>query len=154
MEYLLQLFQQNRQNIISLLQEVGLEKANTIPPGFNNNIIWNAGHTLLAQQLLMYHFSKIPLLIPAEELMPKYGSGTVPDGKATQEDLDQLVSLLKSTSDKAVEDYNNGVFKTYGGYTSEYYKVTMNTIEEAIRFNTYHEGFHLGFMTALKTALE
>ena len=121
MKYPLQLFQQNRKNIIALLTEHSLEQVNTIPPGFNNNLIWNAGHLLLSQQFLMYHFSDLPLLVPAEEMMPKYGSDTVPDGNAMQQELDQLLEFLHHTTQKAIEDYSNGVFKTYQSYTSEYF---------------------------------
>ncbi len=154
MRYLLQIFQQNRENVIRLLEEHSLEQVNTIPPGFNNNLIWNAGHLLLSQQFLMYHFSDLPLLEPVREYVPKYGSGTTPDGQATQADLEQMIDLLRSTSRQAIEDYNSGLFKTYQPYTSKYFGITMNNIEEAIHFNTYHEGFHFGYMGAIKTAMK
>lgn len=153
MQYLLQLFQQNRKNIIHLLESHSLDQINAIPVGFNNNLIWNAGHALLAQQFLVYHFSGVPVLFPLDDFVPKYGSDTVPDGKASQEDVDQLIGLLKSTSDKMVEDYQNDVFKSYSPYSSEYFGISMNNIEEAIQFNTYHEGFHFGCMSKIKMAI-
>ena len=123
MQYLLQIFQQNRKSVIALLEKNSLEQINAIPLGFNNNLIWNAGHLLLSQQFLMYHFSDLPLLVPTGEFMPKYGSNTVPDGQAAQADLEQLIDLLRTTSNKAVEDYDSGLFKTYKPYTSEYFGV-------------------------------
>ncbi|MEL7343170.1 MAG: DinB family protein, partial [Bacteroidota bacterium] len=128
MQYLLQLFQQNRRNIIQLLENSSLEEVNAIPTGFNNNLIWNAGHALLSQQFLMYHAAGLPLHIPAAEVMPKYASGTLPDGQATQEDLDQLLEWLKHTAEKAVTDYQAGSFQTYTEYTSEYFGVSMKNI--------------------------
>lgn len=154
MNHLLQVFQQNRKSVINLLEKHSLDQINAIPPEFNNNLIWNAGHLLLAQQYLMYHFSELPLLVPIEELAPKYNSGTLPDGQATQVDVNQLIELLRRTSDQAVQDYNKGIFKKYNPYTSEYFGITMNNIEEAIHFNTYHEGFHFGYMSAIKMALK
>ena len=154
MNHLLQVFQQNRKNVIKLLEEHSLEQVNAIPPGFNNNLIWNAGHLLLAQQYLMYYSSKLPLSVPVEEFGPKYNSGTKPDGQAAQSDLDQVIELLQTTSAKAVEDYHKGIFKTYNPYTSEYFGVSMKNIDEAIHFNTYHEAFHFGYMSAIGMALK
>lgn len=153
MEHILHTFEQNRKNILTLLGEHSLEQVNTIPPGFNNNIIWNAGHLLLGQQLLLYYFSDLPMLDFVQEFTPRYGSGTIPDGKAAQSELDLIIDTLGSSAEKVIDDYNSGVFKTYKGYTSEYFGISMQNIEEAIYFNTYHEGFHFGFMSALKTAL-
>lgn len=151
--YSLQLFQQTRNHIVNLLKEHSLEQLNTIPTGLNNNLIWNAGHLLLAQQFIMYHFSGVPLLVPAQEFMPKYASDTNPDGKSTQEEVDQIIELLETTSQKAIEDYQNKVFNEYTSYTSEYFGTTMENIDEAIQFNTLHEGFHFGSMMKIKSAL-
>ena len=151
--HILHTFDQNRKNILALLEEHTLEQVNTIPPGFNNNIIWNAGHLLLSQQFLLYHFSDLPMLDFVQEYTPKYGSGTIPDGGAAQSELDLIMDTLDSSTKKVIDDYNSGLFKTYNAYTSEYFGITVQNIEEAIYFNTYHEGFHFGFMSALKTAL-
>lgn len=153
MQYLLQTFRQNRDNVINLLKRHTLEEVNTIPPDMNNNLIWNAGHLLLAQQILMYLFSDLSPHIPLEAYMPKYVSNTRPDGQATQAELDELLVMLDRTADQAIDDYRNGIFTTYQAYTSDYFGMSMNNIEEAIHFNTCHEGFHFGYMSAIATAL-
>lgn len=154
MQYLLQLFQQNRKNIISILEAHNLEQVNAIPSGFNNNLIWHAGHLLVGQQALIYMFSGLAPQVPLEDWFPKYGTGSAPDGNATQEDLDQIIDFLKTTSTKTVEDYHAGAFKTYKLYASEYFGVSMNNIEEAIHFNTFHEGVHYGWMASIQAALK
>ena len=154
MLHILHTFEQNRKNILSILDTHSLELLNTIPAGFNNNIIWNAGHLLVSQQFLLYHFSDLPLPDFVSVLAPKYGADTIPDGMASQSELDLIKNNLKSTTEKVIDDYNNGVFKTYNEYSSKYFGVSMQNIEEAIHFNTYHEGFHFGFMSAIKVALK
>ena len=44
----------SRKIISQLLQDFTLEQLNTIPEGFNNNIIWNIGHIVVVQQMLVY----------------------------------------------------------------------------------------------------
>jgi hypothetical protein len=149
MQQILDIFEQNRKNILSLIGELTLEEVNTIPFGFNNNIIWNAGHLLLSQQFLLYHLSDLPMMDFTKEYIPKFGVGTIPDGNASQSEFDFLINALVTSNKKVIEDYNKGIFKTYSPYTSEYFGVTIQNIEEAIHFNTYHEGFHFGFMKAI-----
>ncbi len=153
MRYTLNLFLQNRENMISLLKSQSLEEVNAIPLGSNNNMIWNAGHALISQQFLMYHFSNIPLLLAADEWVPSYAAGSTPDGNATSQELDRVLDALANTSQRAVLDYNNDLFESYQGYTSKYFGITMNTIEEAVHFNMMHEAFHFGCMVAIRNAL-
>ena len=50
--------------------------------------------------------------------------------------------------EKLEEDYNNGIFKNYSEYTTSV-NITLNSIEDGIVFNTYHEGVHLGIILQL-----
>jgi hypothetical protein len=153
MEQILRTFEQNRKNVITLLQNHSLDQLNVIPTGFNNNIIWNAGHLLVAQQFVLYHFSNLPMPDFVQQLAPKYGSGTRPDGNAGQAELDLIIDELRLSTQQVINDFNDGLFRTYQSYTSEYFNITMNNIEEAIHFDTYHEAFHFGFMNAIKTCI-
>lgn len=151
---ILSTFEQNRKNIIGLLQNHGLGQVNSIPSGCHNNLIWNAGHLLVSQQFLLYHFSSLPMPEFVQQLAPKYGSGSTPDGNASQSELDMIISQLNLTAKQVIKDFNDGLFSTYKSYTSEYFGITMNNIEQAIYFNTYHEAFHFGFMSAIKVYLK
>ncbi len=153
MQPVLHAFKQNRKNIVSLLGEHTLGQVNTIPPGFNNNLLWNAGHLLLSHHFLFYHFSGLPMPDFVQTLGPKYGAGTIPDGKASQAEFDLILDHLNKSTQQLIDDYNNGSFKTYKQYTSEYFGITMQNIEEAIQFTIYHEAFHFGFMSAIKLGL-
>ena len=63
-----------------------------------------------------------------------------------------IKSLLLSTIEQTKVDYENGVFKNYTPYTTSL-DVTLTTIEEAMSFNTFHEGIHLGYILAMKNSL-
>lgn len=143
--------QQNRVLLSKFLDKFSLEQLNTVPKGFKNSIFWNIAHTVVTQQLLTYGLSGQPLLIQ-DQLVAHYKKGTVTVHKANKKELEELKSLLLTTLEQTKIDYDNGCFKNFTPYTTSL-KVTLSTIEEAIRFNVFHEGIHLGYILAMKNYL-
>lgn len=141
----------NRALFKMFLENLTLEQLNTVPKGFNNNIFWNIAHTVVTQQLLVYKLSGIPMLLE-EEFVDRYKKGTKTEHKATQVEVDELKTLLFSTIEKTKEDYANNVFKTYTEYTVST-KSTLTSTADAIAFNNFHEGIHLGYILAQKRTL-
>ena len=129
--------QQNRVLLSKFLDKFSLEQLNTVPKGFKNSIFWNIAHTVVTQQLLTYGLSGQPLLIQ-DQLVAHYKKGTVTVHKANEKELEELKSLLLSTLEQTKIDYDNGYFKNFTPYTTSL-KVTLSTIEEAIRFNVFHD---------------
>jgi len=125
-----------------------LSQLNKIPQGFNNNLIWNIGHVVVSQQLLVYKGSGVEALIK-DELIARYARGSKPERDVTQAEADEIKSLMFSLVDKTETDYNNGIFTTYNARMSEM-GFSLQTTEDAIAFNNHHEGIHLGIMLQLK----
>lgn len=130
------------------LESYTLEQLNKIPQGFNNNLIWNIGHIVVSQQILVYGGAGLPMNV-SEELLAKYRRGSKPEADATQEEVNEIKNLLFSTIEKTEDDYKNGVFTTYNARKSEL-GFELSSVEDAITFNNYHEGIHLGIMMQLK----
>ncbi len=86
------------------------------------------------------------------EMVEKYRKGTKTEHFTSQEEVDTVKELLFSTVEKMEEDYNNKLFKTYTEYTVTT-KSTLTNVEDAIAFNNFHEGIHLGYILALKKSL-
>jgi len=143
--------QQNRVLLSKFLDKFSLEQLNTVPKGFKNSIFWNIAHTVVTQQLLTYGLSGQPLLIQ-DQLVAHYKKGTVTVHKANKKELEELKSLLLTTLEQTKIDYDNGCFKNFTPYTTSL-KVTLSTIEEAIRFNVFHEVIPLGYILAMKNCL-
>ena len=143
--------QQNRVLLSKFLDKFSLEQLNTVPKGFKNSIFWNIAHTVVTQQLLTYGLSGQPFLIQ-DQLVAHYKKGTVTVHKANKKELEEIKSLLLTTLEQTKIDYDNGCFKNFTPYTTSL-KVTLSTIEEAIRFNVFHEGIHLGYILAMKNCL-
>ena len=135
------------------LENLSLNDLNTIPKGYNNNIIWNIGHIIVTEQLLVYKLSGLPMQV-SEELISKYMKGTKPEGNVTQEEVDDIKGLLFSTIQQTKTDYNNGKFTDFQEYVLSTTGNTLTKVEEAISFNLFHEGIHFGYIMALVKALK
>ncbi len=147
MKYQFEILKTTRVNIVKLLEGLTLAQVNTIPEGFRNNILWNAGHNVVVQGMLCYGLSGNAL--PFSDVMrDKYKKGTVPSA-FSQADLDAVLELLVTLPIKMEEDYNSGVFNEYKPYETSY-GITLSTIEEAISFNNLHDGLHFGYMMAIR----
>ena len=151
MNFAFEIIHKNRKILYTFLKEAPLEYLNKIPEGFNNNIFWNIAHVVVTQELLVYNLSGLPMIV-SDNLVSKYRKGTSPESNATQEQVDELKTLLFSTYERLVDDYEKGVFKDYSPYTTST-NTTINNLEEAINFNLFHEGIHLGYVLALKRVL-
>jgi len=134
------------------LENYSLEDLNKIPKGFNNNIIWNIGHILVTEQLLAYKLSGLPMLV-SDELVSNYKKDTKPKKFISQEEVNEIKTLLFSTIEKTEVNYKAGVFKNYQEYTVSTTGNTLTNIDEAIQFIVFHEGMHLGYILALIKAI-
>ncbi|SEA15712.1 DinB family protein [Bizionia paragorgiae] len=141
----------NRALLKSILENYSLEDLNKVPDGFKNNLIWNIAHTVVTQQLLVYNLSGLPMNV-SDDMVAKYKKGTKTEHVASQEEVDDIKSLLFSTVEQMATDYNNQRFKTYTAYTVST-NSTLRNVEDAIAFNNFHEGIHLGYILALKKSL-
>ncbi|WP_347923470.1 DinB family protein [Pontimicrobium sp. SW4] len=151
MNYQFDITLKNRTILNSFFEKCSLEELNKVPEGFNNNIIWNLAHVIVTQQLLVYGLSGLPMMTN-DDLVAKYRKGTKVEGNVTQKEVEEIKGLLFSTLKQTEEDYKKGVFKQYNTYTTST-NSTMTNVEEAIAFNNFHEGIHLGYILALKRAL-
>lgn len=138
----------SRKIMSQFLDSYTLEQLNKIPDGFKNNLIWNSAHIVVTQQLLVYKFSGLPMMV-SDELVQKYMKGTKPELDATQADVDEIKTLLSDTVNQTKEDYDKGIFKNYEEYSTSTGFVLRN-VEDAMVFNNFHEGLHIGIMMNLR----
>ena|SRR5690606_801326 len=148
MESTFEITRSSRNVLLHFLESHSLAQLNTVPQGFNNNIIWNVAHCIVVQQLLVYKLSGQPMMIPTE-MVDRYKRGTKPGADVTPEELEEIKSLLFPTIDKTQCDFTAGLFKSYNNFT------TMSGMEltnaaTAMEFNNYHEGVHTGIIMNLR----
>ena len=138
----------NRKILESVIENHSLEQLNKIPDGFTNNIIWNIAHVIVTQQILVYRLSRLPYLI-SEDLIIRFKKGTKPDGDLSQNEVDEIKNLLFAPIEKTNDDYKSNIFREFETYTVST-KSTLTNVEEAIDFNNFHEGIHLGVILSLR----
>lgn len=138
----------SRNTIAKFLDNYTLEQLNTIPEGFNNNIIWNIGHIVVVQQMIIYNLSDLPMMV-SREMIDKFKKGTRPEDGVTQQQVDEIRELLFTTIEKTEDDWKNGIFKHYREFTSAS-GFQMQSAQDAIEFNNYHEAMHTGVMMSIR----
>lgn len=143
---------QNRKLLYKILDSTPRKQLLEIPTGFRNNIWWNIAHVVATQQILVYKFSRLKVRIP-EQYFEKFKKGTVPDGTATDAEIKEIADFLISTAEWAKEDYENGLFEDFNEYTASL-NVSLRNVEDAMAFNIFHEGLHLGTILGLQKVVE
>ena len=138
----------SRNVLLTFLEKYTLEQLNTIPEGFSNNLIWNIGHIIVVQQMLVYKLSDLTMMI-SDEMVEKYKKGTKPEHNVNQEEVDEIKVLLFSTLEKIRNDFEKNKFQKYDEFTSMS-GFTIRTATEAIVFNNYHEALHTGIMMQIR----
>ena len=149
MEKQIDILEQTRQNILSITAALSIEQLNTVPRGFNNNLIWNMGHCLVTPTIIGVRADREFLLGSSRYDCPLPAGGTKPEGAVGEEETATIRSLLASTPALVLEDYRQGKFQTFREYAT-LYGVTLYQVEDALRFNVVHEAMHLGYMMAQK----
>lgn len=138
----------SRNVLLKFLENHTLEQLNKVPVGFANNIIWNIGHIVVVQQMLVYKLSGLSMMI-SDEMVDKYKRGSKPEEAVTQAEVEELKKLLFSTLEQTKEDFANDIFDEFMEFTTMS-GFNVKTAKGAMEFNNYHEGLHTGIMMQIK----
>ena len=138
----------SRKVLSQFLEKHTLEELNTIPHGFSNNLIWNIGHIIVVQQMLVYNLSGLPMMV-SSEMVEKYKKGTKPEHNVSQSEIDEIKNLIFETINQTEVDFETMIFKEYREFTTMS-GFTIKSAKDAMAFNYYHEGLHTGIMMQIR----
>ncbi|OYX84945.1 MAG: hypothetical protein B7Y83_06495 [Flavobacteriales bacterium 32-34-25] len=148
MKELLEITKTSRNMVSKLIQGFTLEQLNKVPAGFKNNLIWNVAHIIVTQQVLVYKLAGLPVMV-SDELIEKYKKGTKTEHEASQEEVDEILSLLQKTIEQTEIDIENNLFQNFTEYpTSTGFVLKSNF--DSMSFNNFHEGIHIGVIMAIR----
>jgi hypothetical protein len=140
-----------RKFILQNIETLSVEQLNEIPQGFKNNIIWNLGHLIASAQMIFYKRAGLPLTIDEKYITP-FLPNSQPDGYITATEVENLKALALSTIENMQTDYDSQDFSHYvkSENIERVYGIEVLTIDDALEFLLYHEGYHTGKIIALK----
>lgn len=144
----LEIIREPRLKVIETLSAFTLEQLNTVPAGYNNNIIWNLGHMIAAQQGVCYKRAGLDTWV-RDEFFQRYKPDTKPEGPVDEEAFTTIKKLLVTSLDQFEHDYRNGIFTNYPTWTTRY-GVEISSIDDAVAFLPFHEGLHIGYIMAMR----
>jgi len=136
-----------RKSLLQIMETRNDEDLVKIPDNFRNSIFWNIAHLMVTQQLLCYKLSGLELRID-EEMVAKYGKGTLATAEVSKNDIDYVKENLLALVIKMKEDYEKGLFGHYKPYMTSA-NIELSNIEDALKFSAYHDGIHLGVILSL-----
>lgn len=142
---------QNRGLIKQALEGLSLEAYGQIPAGFDNNIAWNLGHIIVTQQALHYTLSGLATAVTKAEVA-MYKTGTSPADWSVDPDIPHLLTLLAGLPHKLQADYEADQFQRFRAYRTST-GIHLESLADALAFNNFHEGLHLGTILALKNLI-
>jgi len=151
MEEQFKLIRQTRNRFIDLVNGLSIEQLNEIPEGMSNNIAWNFGHIVTAQQGLCNGLSGVPSLVPAA-MGEGFKKGTKPEATISQATIDSFKNYAVTCIDELEKGLQQNVYAQYQPYTTSY-GYELNNINDAIRFFTVHDALHLGYAMAIRKNL-
>jgi len=148
MRRLIDIIKQPRLLVLKEIENFSTEQLNKIPEGFNNNIAWNLGHMIAAQQGICYKRSGLDITI-TEDFFHTYKPGTKPEKFIDTAEITFIKEQLFTTLEQLEADMNTGIFVNYTQVMTRY-GIELNSIDEAISFLPFHEGLHIGYIMSLR----
>lgn len=140
--------------LLKQVEDLTTEQLNHIPSGYNNNIIWNLGHLVCAEQNMCYVRAGLPVTV-GDKYFDSYLSGTKPVEFVGEKDIDAIKALLITSIDRLQADFEKNIFVNYtpSVMIPRVYGFEVTSIEEALEYLLYHEGYHTGCILSLKHGL-
>ncbi len=140
--------------LLKQIETLTIEQLNEIPTGYNNNIIWNLGHLLAAEQNVCYVKSGLPIAVEDEYFSP-FMPGTKPEYFSSVTTVSAIKKLLITSIDQLQSDFEANKFSNYTPslMVPKVYGFEINDINSALEYLLYHEGLHAGYILAMKRLL-
>src|SRR5690606_19481345 len=93
------------------------EQLLTVPAGHRNNILWDMGHIVVIQQLLVYKLSGLELHVP-DSMVAQFRNETSPGDWSATPDIALVRKLQLELPEQFEADQSAGLFKQFMPYTT------------------------------------
>ncbi|MDQ0193806.1 DinB family protein [Paenibacillus wynnii] len=144
-----------RSRLFQAIEGVTEETADRIPEGYRNSIRWQLGHVYVVCERFAFQYIGLPLHMP-EGYRELFENGTTMlnvSDSVSLPNLQELKTLLEDQQERMREALNDRMqtpivpsYTTSGG-------MTMETPEQFLSFDLYHEGMHTSVIKMYKDML-
>lgn len=130
------------------------DRADFIPPGWNNNLRWHVGHLAYVPRALTRGLSGEPIGIPEERYaLFKKGSGPHDWDSAPVPTLQELVDDMLGVVPELFGEFEDRRNLRYATAYRTSAGVELGSPAESLTFSLAHDGIHLGLIIALRRAI-
>jgi hypothetical protein len=148
-EQLFKLMELVRSQTVQWIEAVDPAIVDIMPPNYNNTIHWHVGHILLVQDRVTLRLNGLPIGLP-DDYMNWFANGTKPaDWQTKPPAVSTLLQQLKEQGERIKSQL---LGKLDNKLAIPFFE--LETVSQSLSFSLFHEGQHLGFMKALKRAIE
>ncbi|WP_268795874.1 DinB family protein [Paenibacillus sp. Root444D2] len=144
-----------RGQTLKLMDGITEETADRIPDGFRNTIRWQLGQIYVVLERFAFQYMGLPLRLP-EGFKEQFEYGTTPLNRPNSiavPTLPELESLLKNQQERIRDVLDLRLQeKIVPPYTTSA-GMTLETSEQFLSFNLYHEGMHISVIKLYKILL-
>jgi hypothetical protein len=141
-----------RNKFLKLMDEHTESQLLTVPVGFNNNILWQIGHSVVSHQRLLYLRSGLGMNV-SETYMNNFKIGTSPAIWTKDISVLEVKDSLFSTIYQFQKDWEEGIFVNYEVVQTSL-GVSLNNAKEAFTFSNVHEAIHFGNAFAISKVVK
>ena len=137
-----------RSRTLKAIEEIDEGIMDSIPANYNNSIQWHIGHILIVRERLCLLWIGEAISLP-EEYSTWFGNGTKPaDWQSAPPSAAVLISQLREQDERLISlisgRLDEVLNKPFQG---------MDQLWEIVNYSNYHEGYHLGFVQAMKRSI-
>ena len=115
----IEIIRKTRAFLLNIVNDMSDDQLNKIPQGYKNNIIWNMGHLIAAQQDLCYVRSNTKIVVD-EGYIKLFKTDTKPEGIISSDAIDIIKKLLLPTIDRLESDYRQHAFASFKPFKNRY----------------------------------
>ncbi|MFX3635633.1 MAG: DinB family protein [Candidatus Pristimantibacillus sp.] len=144
-----------RGQTLKAMEGVTEEIADQIPEGFRNSLRWHFGHIYVVLERFAFHFIGIPQHLP-EGFKEQFENGTSPlvtPASIPAPSLEELKSLLQEQVGRIREALAHRMHEKIDPPYITSAGMILDTPEQFLSFNLYHEGMHFGIIKVYKRLL-
>lgn len=138
MANILEIIDNIRRDLLEVTENLTVEQLNTIPSGFNNNIVWNLGHILVVTDEILYKNTPFP--IPTHDFDTSgFKKGTRPDNVINEKDISLIRRALSDTVPRFRKLINGYAMASQNKESELLEKLSS---DKSIHFILFHEDMH------------